>query len=96
MARPGTAAVPADKGAVVVQPGSNGQPKGNEYIAGPFGSGRLSQDGECSHAAAAVPVRALDARSTHACCAAPCTIPFAEGYEDILEVPTIRHLLEAR
>lgn len=77
VARPGTAAVPADKGAVVVQPGSNGQPKGNEYIAGPFGSGRLSQDGECGHAAACSagesPSRCK--QHSHACCAAPCTIP---------------------
>lgn len=55
VAKPLSAAVPADKGAVAVQPGTNGQPTGNEYIAGPYGSGRLSTDGECKAQGALIP-----------------------------------------
>lgn len=46
VARP-SPAVPADKGSVTTVETSNGQLKGNEYIAGPYGSGRLSQEGGC-------------------------------------------------
>ncbi len=43
-----SSAVPADKGSVTTLPSNNGPSpivKSNEYIAGPYGSGRLSQDG---------------------------------------------------
>jgi len=45
VARP-VSSVPAEKGSVAVQPSTNGPSNSNEYIAGPYGSGRLSLDGE--------------------------------------------------
>jgi hypothetical protein len=106
VARPLSASAPADKGSVAVQQaGGNGSVTvkvdpnaSNAYIAGPFGSGRLSVDGALTRTQ---PTLALGTHGRRADCAvlgvlSHCSCCPADGMDDILEVPSLRHMLEAR
>jgi hypothetical protein len=78
-----------------VEPSSSAGISSHEYIAGPYGSGRLSLDGEDADP--------WPTSSTSCSCdtidetlVATLLWCVADGFEDILEVPHIRHLLEPR
>jgi hypothetical protein len=133
VAKPLSDAAPKDNGSVAVKVSADAASKANSalYIAGPFGSGRLSQDGArvrasvcapratvaCCMRCSRAPAAGQPAAIVHTACSSCCTVSvgcggasvrarggyvvrvdvtLADDDLDVLEVPTLRHMSEAR
>jgi hypothetical protein len=92
VAKPGLSATSESKSEQTVTVKAPQAPKTGDFIAGPYGLGRVSLDaaGECSCGCQALLAGIL----LHVAHSA--LYVHTENNEDVLEIPTLRHMLEPR